>query len=375
MKVAIIGGGIAGLTAAIALKRANIPFVIYEASKVIKPVGAGIAIANNAMQVYRHLGVSDALSQKGMRISLIALTDMNLSTLTQSDLSPFEEKYKLANIAIHRSTLHQILLNEIDMECIMLNRRVERILKIENGKYELIFTDKSKATHEYIIGADGIRSQTRKLIFGDFPLRDAHQVCWRGVLDFELPQKFRHLALEGWGRGKRFGFVQLDEKQVYWYFLINEKKYQQAPDLSEHLYDCHFLVQEMIRKTDKEAIFKDKIYDLPLIKEWHKDNVCLIGDAAHATTPNLGQGACQAIEDVYVISKLLEQYSLAETFQRFSSIRCSKAHAIVRDSWRLGKMAQWNSLVSITIRNKAFQLLPTVVKNKQMKAMFELQKV
>ncbi len=356
MKVAIIGAGIAGLTMAIALKRANIPFVIYEAAKEIKPVGAGIAIANNAMQVYQYLGVSDKLNAQGVRISTVKLTDFNLNLLNSTDLTPYEQQYQLANIAIHRSELHQVLLDEIGIEHVVLGKRIHNIEKQANGIYDLTFTDNSKVSHEYVIGADGIRSKVRQLIFGDQPLRDAKQVCWRGVLDFDLPATHDHAALEGWGKGKRFGFVKLDSRQVYWYFLVDEDKYIRHPELTDHLSDCNPLVAKMIQQTPTSEIFIDKIYDLQLMQEWYKDKVCLIGDAAHATTPNLGQGACQGIEDVYVISKLLEHIPLDKALHRFPIIRRKKAHSIVRNSWELGKIAQLSNPVLVFTRNTAFKV-------------------
>ncbi len=375
MKVAIIGAGIAGLTMAIALKKAKIPFVIYESASEIKPVGAGIAIANNAMQVYRYLGIAEELQKTGMRISSVLLTDMKLNILTESDLKKFEEYYQLSNIAIHRSELHRVLIENVGIENIILNKRLNGISKTNNEKVELNFTDKSTAFHSYVIGADGIRSQVRQLFFGNYPLRDAKQVCWRGVLDFDLPKKYEHAALEGWGRTKRFGFVKLDKKKVYWYFLVNEDVYNKKESLTELLDNCNPLIKKMIANTPKSVIFEDKIYDLSLVTNWYKNNVAIIGDAAHATTPNLGQGACQAIEDVYVISKLLETKSLEETLQGFTEIRRAKAHAIVKDSWKLGQIAQLRNPLLVNARNLAFKILPNFVKEQQMKAMFDLQKI
>ncbi|MGL4582214.1 MAG: FAD-dependent monooxygenase [Flavobacterium sp.] len=375
MKVAIIGGGIAGLTMAMALKRANIPFVIYEATKEIKPVGAGIAIANNAMQVYRHLGVADKLSDKGTRISNVLLTDFSLNVLDHTDLTPFEQQYRLANVAIHRSQLHQVLLSELDASDVLLNKRLEEITCNSEGLYQLTFKDGSQTIHEFIIGADGLRSQVRQFAFGEKPLRDAKQVCWRGVLDFDLPEKYRHVALEGWGRGKRFGFVKLEENVVYWYYLVNEDIYKEDAPLDSYLSGCDPMVRKMILNTSSASIFRDKIYDLPLLDEWYKDKVALIGDAAHASTPNLGQGACQAIEDVYVISKLLECYSLEESLAKFTAIRRPKAHMIVCESWKLGKVAQFSNPLLAGMRNTVFKMLPASLKKKQLVSMFELQKV
>ncbi|MFD0701150.1 FAD-dependent monooxygenase [Myroides pelagicus] len=375
MKVSIIGAGIAGLTMAVALKRANIPFVVYESAEEIKPVGAGIAMATNAMQVYRHLGLSDKLYEVGQRILKVQLTDLNLNVLTESDLSPFETQYQLANMAIHRSELHKVLVEAVGMEHIILNKRLEGIDSLESGDHQLIFTDGSCAIHTYIIGADGIRSKVRETKFGAYPLREAKQVCWRGVLDIDLPEAYDNLSLEGWGRAKRFGFVKLIDRQVYWYFLVNESIYEQTKDLTALTSDCHPMVQQLFAETKSDDIFLSKIQDLPLLDQWYKNKVALIGDAAHATTPNLGQGACQAIEDVYVISKLLVNYSLEESLERYTGIRRQKAHAIVKQSWMMGQVAQLNHPNLITIRNAIFRFIPGFLKNWQMKKIFDLQEV
>lgn len=375
MQVAIVGAGIAGLTLAIALKKAGISFVVYEATAQIKPVGAGIAIANNAMQVYRHLGIADKLNEKGTRISTVMLTDLDLRVLDQTPLAFFEQKYQLANIAIHRSALHRVLLDAVGEEHIQLNKRLQQITQTREDRYTLRFTDETVVNHEFILGTDGLRSQVRHLLFGDYPLRDAHQVCWRGVLSFELPQAYEHGAVESWGKGKRMGFVQLTDHQVYWYFLVDEELYQKEANLALHLEECPTWVQQMIRQTPKETIHLDKIYDLKPFEGWYKEKACLIGDAAHATTPNLGQGACQAIEDVYVISKLLEHYTLEEALQQFPAIRQAKAHGIVRESWTLGKIAQWKNPFLVALRNTSFRLLPAWMKRKQIKKMFELDRV
>lgn len=376
IKVAIVGGGIGGLTMAIALKRANIPFVVYEASKKIKPVGAGIAIANNAMQVYHYLGIADKITVKGVCISKVALTNMNLEVLNTTDLLPYQERYKLANVAIHRSTLHNVLLGELEQGDVILDKRLKELNRDKKGSYELLFEDGSKAIHQCVIGADGIRSVVRKEVFSPVPLRDAHQICWRGVLDFTLSKEYEHLAIEGWGKGKRLGFVKLDDKQVYWYFLVNENMYLKNNDLFSHLDDSAPIVKQMITQTPRESIHIDKIFDLkPTNYIWYKDKVCLIGDAAHATTPNLGQGACQAIEDVYVISKLLKHYSLEEALEKFPYIRFKRVKGIVRNSWLLGQMAQFTNPVLVVLRNMSFRLLPDFLKSKQLKEMFELDTI
>ena len=375
MQVAIIGGGIGGLTLALALKKAAISFVVYEATTEIKPVGAGIAIANNAMQVFRHLGVADQLNARGTRISTVLLTTLDLSVLDQTSLDFFEQKYQLANLAIHRHALHQVLLEAVGEEHLQLNKRLQSGIREEDGSYTLQFTDGTTANHDYVIGADGLRSVVRQLFFGSRPLRDAKQVCWRGILSFPLPSTYKHVAVESWGKGKRYGFVELEDRQLYWYFLVDEALYQPHTSVDQYLDQCPTWVQQMIGQTPKEVIHCDKIFDLKPFSLWYKDKVGLLGDAAHATTPNLGQGACQAIEDVYVISKLLESYSLEEALERYPAIRQSKAHGIVSDSWRLGQIAQWRNPWLVWGRNAAFRALPSFVKKRQIEKMFDLQQV
>ncbi len=365
-KVAIIGAGISGLTMAMALKKANIDFVIYEGAKELKPVGAGIAMAGNAMQIYKYFQIDNKLEKSATRILEVELTDFNLNSLYVNNISYFEKYYGVKNIAIHRGELHRILVEEIGIENIVLNKRIQQIQQLDKGVYNLIMKDNSSYKHHLVIGADGLRSKVREFVNPQAQLRNANQLCYRGIVDFDLPGKFTNTSLEAWGSGKRFGFVKLNTNQVYWYFLCNLNKDNSKTTLLEHIKHCPDIVQDFIRATDSNKIFIDNIYDLKPMDKWFKDGVCLIGDAAHASTPNLGQGACQGVEDVYVISLLLEKYSLEQALQKYPSYRKSRAHRIVRQSYRLGKIAQIESSFFIKLRNAAFKRLPSYLANKQM---------
>ncbi len=165
MNIAIIGGGIGGLTTALALKRAGIPFVLYEAASEIREVGAGIIMANNALQVFRHLGIHEAIYEKGNLIDKITITKGDFSTLSGIGLNGFEKQYGLQNHAIHRADLHAIIAGAVGHEHIELGKRLQQIQKGDKG-YTLRFEDGGTAQHEFVIGADGIRSQVRQQLFG-----------------------------------------------------------------------------------------------------------------------------------------------------------------------------------------------------------------
>jgi 2-polyprenyl-6-methoxyphenol hydroxylase-like FAD-dependent oxidoreductase len=190
MEVAIIGGGIGGLTTALALRRLNIPFRLYEAAPELKAVGAGIVIANNAMQVFRSLGIAGQIAVQGNRLQAMSITRSNFSLLSRTDLGIFEQQYGLQNHAIHRASLHQILADAAGHEHIVLGKRFSSIKPAGNA-YLLGFEDGSEVLAPYVIGADGIRSRVREQFFTENELRHSGQVCYRALaLCSSVPVRF-----------------------------------------------------------------------------------------------------------------------------------------------------------------------------------------
>ena len=369
MSISIIGGGIGGLTLGNVLKQHNIDFKIYESASEIKPVGAGIAMAGNAMQIFDKLGLKEKIENAGTKMHALIITDENLKTISTTNVLKLESKYNVCNIAIHRAELQKILSENIS-ENIVLNKRLEKIEKKEN--YHLTFQDKTKIESEIIFGADGVKSLVRNQILQTGEIRNAKQKCWRGILKTEIPDKYSHNAYEMWGKGKRFGFVKIAKNTLYWYVLVNEKLYSEDIDLLEKFREFHPDALEMILKTLKENIILNDIIDLKPMEKWTAENLCLIGDAAHATTPNLGQGGCQAVEDAYIIGKLLEnEKDWNQVFHQFEKIRKSKVHHIVNTSWTLGQIAQWENFTGI--RNFVFRNIPESVNQKQMEKILKLE--
>lgn len=371
MSIAIIGGGIGGLTTALALKKANIPFTLYEATPEIKPVGAGIVMASNALQVFRCLGIHEEIYKKGNRIDAMTISKADFSPLSKISLASFKKKYGLQNHAIHRSDLHNILADAVGHEHIVLGKRLKTIEK-EERRYKLTFECGTTIDSKHVIGADGIRSQVRQQLFSENTYRDSGQVCYRGVLKYKLPEEFRHEALEAWERGKRFGFTQISDGVVYWYLVLDKSLYYKSlqPCNVEGLF--HPLAVDMISKTAKDNIFFSKISDLKPIYTWSKEGVCLIGDAAHATTPNIGQGACQAVEDAYILGELLKKYPVDEAFAKYPEIRRKKAHDVVNTSWKIGKISHASNPVMAWLRDFIFRITPQSINLKQMDKVFML---
>lgn len=369
-QISIIGAGIGGLTLGNILKQHHLDFTIYESAPEIKPVGAGIMMAVNAMQIFDKLGLKEKIESRGNKIHGIFITDEKLKIISTTNVLALEKKFNSCNVAIHRAELQNILAENLGFENIKLNHSLQQIQKKEN--YLLEFENGCTTESKIVFGADGIHSKVRNKIFKTGNIRNAEQKCWRGLTDLKLPEKYNHHALEIWGKGKRFGFVKISDKKVYWYALVNENKFTENIDLTETFNDFDSLVLEILESTKPENIILNDIIDLAPIPKWYAENICLIGDAAHATTPNMGQGACQSIEDAYVIGKLLEKNrDFNSVFEEFQNIRRKKVDEIVKNSWTIGKISQWEK--GNQIRNFLMRSIPGSINQKMVEKVLKLE--
>lgn len=375
-KIAIVGGGIGGLTTAIALQKEGFEVDIYEQASEMKAIGAGILLANNALQVFDKLGIARDLLSRGNKISKLYIAKPNLTPMNTTNLLAFEEKYGVNNITIHRADLQKVLLSNLGNARLHLQKRLHHFR--ENGKVTLQFEDDSEAVADLVIMADGMWSRGRDLLFGKSQFRDPRQICCRGVADFELPKSMQNEFKELWGLGCRFGFGQINSKEVYWTAKMNIDRpienYNRKV-LLETYKDFHPLVNQMIESTRVDMIHRTELKDLRKLKTWHKGKVCLIGDAAHAMTPNMGQGASQSIEDALLISQCLKNYSTETAFSEFEKIRKRKVHKIVRTSWLLGRLGHVKTAFAEKLRNGVLILLPEAYNRGQVKFVFQLAEV
>jgi len=375
MTIDIIGGGIGGLMTAIALQKKGYKIRVFEQAETIKPVGAGIVLANNAMQVCEHLGLRETIEKAGNRISSMNVTRADLRPLSAFDLKYFDEKYEVFNVAIHRADLQGILVDALQNSELFLAKALSGIRPKGDG-FLLNFEDGTEVESQALIGADGIHSVVRRELFDENTIRDAGQVCWRGVAKFELPPKYQHELNEAWGNGSRFGFTRINSDTIYWFAVLNDDQSEaSSQNLSDYYTNYHPLVQEMLKATPVSVIHEARLTDLKPMSAWVKKNVGLVGDAAHATTPNMGQGACQSIEDAYILAECVGKYSFNEALEKYQTLRMPKARMIVNTSWTVGKIAHIQNPVLARLRNWMMQLTPQRIGRKQSEKIFELEKV
>ncbi|WP_114748587.1 FAD-dependent monooxygenase [Pleomorphovibrio marinus] len=374
VKVSIIGGGIAGLTTAIALQQKGIQANVYEAASEVRPVGAGLALSSNAMRVYKLLGFMDEVISQGRLMSSFALLDQKGKIITKSDSEAISKKYGLDNFLIHRYALHELLLSKLDPDTVFTNKKATAF---SNQKDQVLvdFEDGSSISTDYLIVGDGIHSAIRKQLLPQSTPRYSGYTCWRAVMDnskLKITQ-----ASETWGQKGRFGIAPLANDELYWFACINAPQNDRKMgamkvlDLLANFKDYHDPIPRILEHTEDHQLIWNDIIDISPIGQFAFDRIVLIGDAAHATTPNLGQGACQAIEDAYVLAdEMSKSDKYSKSFRAFEKRRIKRTDFIVNTSWKMGKLAQLENAMLCRIRNFGLRNLPKTINDKQLEKVF-----
>ncbi|TAE46989.1 MAG: monooxygenase [Bacteroidetes bacterium] len=379
MHIHIIGGGIGGLTTAIALQKKGFQVRVSEAAPELRPVGAGIIMASNAMQIAQRLGYYEEVLRAGNPLSWFGAADHLGKALQVTDIARIAAQYGAPSVAIHRGALQQVLLRQLLPDTLVLNRRFEAIEKQDAGGVRVRFADGSTEESDLLIGADGIRSRVRKALFGEIPLRYSGQTCWRGILPHRLAEVSKGVELWGKTGGKRIALIQIGENQVYFYFTLKAKAGQSFPNdrvaefLQEQLREFPAEYAEIIGKAQPADIFHDDLHDLPRLAQWHQGSVLLIGDAAHATTPNLGQGGCQAVEDGYALAECLAtQPNPSLAFTAFEKQRREKVDYVVNTSFLVGQLSNIGGPLLWPLRNAMLRATPASVGEAQIGKLMQL---
>lgn len=378
MSGVIIGAGIGGLSTAVAMSIHNIDVKVFEAAKEISSVGAGILVPPNAMAILDRYKLGSQVRDAGVAIDSINLVDLKGKIISETGTFHNNNGKVYQTVAIHRGRLQSILLNALPAETVVSNKRCIEIVSTLDD-IRAVFHDGTYASGRFFVGADGIHSNVRDSIFPESSLRYSGQTCWRGVADIVLAPEWLSRLTEIWGNGIRFGFVPISESKVYWYATKVEKQggRDRSSDLKQSLLtlyrDCLDPVREIISSTPVSSIIRDDLADLLPLKSWFSDATVLIGDAAHASTPNLGQGGAQAIEDSWFLAEAIKHcVTIDDAFGKFQKSRKVKAQKVVDASWQIGKATNLSSNVACNVRNTIFRCVPSFVMKKQTRQVYNV---
>ncbi len=359
---AIIGGGVAGLSMGIALLAQHKDFLVFEQAAVLKGLGAGFGLAANAMQAFDYLGLRPEVERIGFYTETYAILDHRGRTLVAPDAQRLSARYDQHNFTVHRADLHRFLVGKLPAERLRLGKRLRRFEQGSAGIH-LVFEDGSACRCQYLIVADGVNSTARRQLVPRSTPRYSGYTCWRATIPNGAIGLER--GSETWGPKGRFGMTPLVDDRIYWYACVNAPKdsltYRQytVKDLLSVFGGYHSPIPELLRNTKDEDLIWNDIVDIKPLARFAFGNILLIGDAAHATTPNMGQGACQALEDVAVLSHELRQTgTVAQAFVRFEQRRLKRTKYITDTSWRIGRAGQLSNPLLIGLRNAAMRAMP-----------------
>jgi len=351
MKAVVIGAGIGGLAAGIALQRAGVAVEIFERAEAMKEVGAGLSLWANAIRALDRLGLGDAMRALSARYEIAGLRTWDGRILT-SPSPDLERRLGVLTIVVHRAELLDALVKACGPSRIHLGASFERFHQ-DAGGVTAEFAGGLRASGDILIGADGLHSVVRAQLHGHQPPAYAGYTAWRAVVPFDTDSVH---AGESWGHGARFGLVPMGGNRVYWFATENTPEGGRHADEQAHLLRLfrgwHAPIEELIETTPASTILRNDICDRPVLNRWGEGRTTLLGDAAHPMTPNLGQGACQALEDAVVLARSVQERSdVADALRAYEAQRIPRANGIVVQSRRIGAMAQWERRWAVALRN------------------------
>lgn len=370
MKIGIIGGGIGGLALANCFQHFNIPYTLFERASKFGEVGAGIGISESAYTILKKIGLGDDIKAKGYFVEDAIIVNKDCETIRKLPI-------KNGGFCIHRAELINILSYKIDHLNVKFDAELESFIT-KKDSVELTFKNGTSEEIDYVFACDGINSIFRKQLFPQVEKRYSGQTIWRGIATFTLPVNYHTAYLEFWGENLRFATIPLNKTQYYWYACkiskenLQDNKETLKTDLKNLFEKFCKEVADVIDNT--ELIIRNDMWDLKPHKEkWNKNSVIFLGDAIHATTPNLAQGGCQAIEDAFTLATLINRKGFApETFEKYYKLRNEKVNYIVVQSWNYGKISHQSNKLKEFVVKSAFKYLPNRIFEKQYQKLIDL---
>jgi 2-polyprenyl-6-methoxyphenol hydroxylase-like FAD-dependent oxidoreductase len=370
----LIGAGIGGLATAQALLQLGHRVRVYEAAAELREIGAGVVLGANAMRALDELGLHDAVRPVGTPLTTVRLLDEHGRVLNRADTTAFTERLGYDNLGILRADLQREMLRALPPGVVQLGHRLTHVEQTATH-VTVFFENGTQATAEALIAADGIRSRVRRQLLPASEPRYAGYTCWRAVVQADIPGLPTTGSSETWGRAGRFGLVPVADNRLYWFACLNSpapnnptlRAYRVA-DLQQAFAGFHAPIPQVLAATSDADLLWGDLFDLVPLTTFAFGRVLLLGDAAHATTPNLGQGAGMAIEDAAVLARCLRRApaDLLAAFRAFDQQRRPRTRRIVEQSRQLGMMAQLTPPWLTPLRNAALAAVPDWVTARQM---------
>ncbi|MFF2131609.1 FAD-dependent monooxygenase [Streptomyces olivochromogenes] len=342
-RVLIAGGGIGGLAAALALQRAGLEPVVFERAEALRDGGAGLHIWTNGVLALDCLGVAGQVLRTAPAQQVAHFSTHRGEVLGAWPVGDFVERYGAPTIAVERSVLHGVLREALHGSPVRTGAHVTGFEQDEDG-VTVRFADGGSERGDLLIGADGIHGTVRDALFGPARNRYSGYIAWRGRSPLQHPDIPPGTFNAMFGPGTRFTYYDVAPGLVHWMSVANGPAGgRDAPGVREMLLHRHRgwggPVADILAATPQEDIIRGDVEGRSPERRWGQGRVTLLGDAAHPITFNIGQGACQALEDALVLAEHLEHAGdPIAALRRYERERRARTAPLQRIAWRIGRM-------------------------------------
>ncbi|WP_422733300.1 FAD-dependent monooxygenase [Micromonospora sp. WMMD558] len=360
----VVGGGIGGLAAAVALHRHGWRVSVLERAPQLGEVGAGLTLMTNALRALDALGLGDTIRSQGVPDTPGGLRTSTGRWLSRVDAAEMTRLLGTTALGIHRAELHRVLRDALPTGALHTGSEVT---DVDPDTGEVYLRGSAGLRADLVVGADGLRSVLRARLWPTTPPPAyAGTTAWRAVTTVARPVP----TAISWGRGTEFGMVPIGGDRIYWFAAVTAPPGLTVPDelaaVRDRFGDWHDPIPALLAATPPESVLRTDLYHLATpLPSYVRGRVALLGDAAHAMTPNLGQGAGQAIEDAVVLGAVcagVPATGVPEALRAYDRQRRPRSQAIARASYGMGRFGQQlRNPAAIAVRNTLMRLVPARV--------------
>lgn len=365
----IVGGGIGGLAAAVALSRHGWRVEVCERAAEFTEIGAGLSLWPNALWALAALGLAERVRESGAVETRGGARDRAGHWLARTDNAEIERRFGWPLIMVHRAGLVRALAEALPGRALRPSTTVTGIH--DEGDAVRVEHDRGTLRAELVVGADGLHSTVRRLGWpGVGAPRYAGYTAWRMITEpLAAPLSS---GFSTWGRGERFGFTAMPGNRVYCFATATVPADGAGPDGEQAELRRRFgkwaePIPALLATVPEDGVLRHDIYDLPPLPGYAIGRVALLGDAAHAMTPDLGQGACQALEDAVVLAACLDRTpDVISALAAYDRQRRRRTQRVARRAARLGAVGQWSWPPTAMARDLAARLAPSAASLRSM---------
>ncbi|MFE5482307.1 FAD-dependent monooxygenase [Streptomyces sp. NPDC056527] len=368
----IVGGGIGGLAAAVALHRRGWRVEVLERAPEFTEIGAGISLWPNALHALDVLGLAEHVRALGAVEAGGGVRDRQGRWLSRTDNAELTRRFGHPLVVLHRADLLRALTEALPADSLRSGSEVYAVR--EDGQDLVVDHRGGESRPDLVVGADGLRSVVRRTLWPEAAgPRYAGYTAWRMITEPLAEPPAEGAAI--WGRGERFGYTALPGGRMYCFATASlpaggatGSSDSEYAELGRRFGSWPDPVPALLAAVPADAVLRHDLYDLPPLPSFASGRVALLGDAAHAMTPNLGQGACQALEDAVTLAHCLDGApDVSAALRSYDRLRRPRTRAITRRSARLGAVGQLSWAPAVLLRDTAARLMPTRATLRSMK--------